>query len=88
MQHRRKRGSSFPSRASLPLPKGRTSREQEDPRLASTLESDKSDPCPGSIDLPDIELLVFIQSHLELGGCKAARYAALLCLREPDASAP
>lgn len=32
--------------------------------------SDKSDPCPRSIDLPDIQLLIFIQSCLELGWCE------------------
>lgn len=50
-------------------------------------DSHKSDPCPGSVDLPDVELLILVQGLLELSRREATRDAALLRLGKPDALA-
>ena len=52
--------------------------------MSKQLDSHKSDPCPGSVDLPDVELLILVQGRLELSRCEATGDAALLCLGKPD----
>lgn len=49
--------------------------------------SHKSDAGVGLVDLPHVQLLVFLQGLLELGGGEATRNAALLCFSHADHSA-